>query len=518
MTTVKQPDVTFQVVAGRTTVSLAERKILVVGQMLAGSATAGQLQTNIQNDNSWDTLFGERSMIAAMIRAVRSVNTETQVDAIGIADNGSGVDATGTITIGGTTATAAGSYNVYVGSRRKHKFTISVAATDTVAQVATAIAAAITADDRVPVTAAAVAGVITLTAAHAGTLGNVIGIEIEGTVAGLTTATTAMTGGATDPVLTSVLDVVGDERYQDIIWPWASDISTVKDFVDARFNVNNDVLSGTAWIPSLDTHANLLTTANLHNSPSTTIIGDEIQSEDLYKAPAIFETEWVKASLVGALHALRLTDGAAIGSIVIARDGGLDAIGGPALASKPLFNTPIAGLTVPRAGRGFTRQEIEQLTTAGVTVIGKNRAGNQVILGEVVTTYKTDTAGNPDQSFKFQNYRDTITSIREFFDASTRVDFAQARLTPGDVVPGHDFVNELFIRAKFKEYYTTVSGAGYALSVAGDRALQFFDDNLTLSIDFSTGTVTADMIVPVVVQTRTINAVMRIGFTIGGNG
>ena len=59
MTIVSQPDISLNIVPAVTTVANTEQKVLFIGQKTAaGTATAGTLVTDIQNDNSWDTLFG----------------------------------------------------------------------------------------------------------------------------------------------------------------------------------------------------------------------------------------------------------------------------------------------------------------------------------------------------------------------------------------------------------------------------------------------------------------------------
>src|SRR5512139_1502480 len=216
---INQPKVSVSIVPATQDVSNAPQRILFVGQKVAaGTATAGALVENILNDNSEDTLFGATSMLASMIRAAKRLNQTTQMDAISLADAGAGVAATGSVAVSGT-ATAAGVLTVRVGSYLNHSYSIAVAVGDTATVVGANIAAAITADTKSQVTAANVTGTVTFTAVNKGTLGNDLGIEVAGTVAGLTTVVTGMSGGATDPTLTGVFDVIANKRYQTIVWP-----------------------------------------------------------------------------------------------------------------------------------------------------------------------------------------------------------------------------------------------------------------------------------------------------------
>jgi phage tail sheath gpL-like len=516
MTTILQPKVNVQIVPSSETVANTGQKILFVGQKVAaGSATAGALVENIANGGAEDALFGRDSMLATLIRANKVRNQQIQVDAIALDDNGSGVAATGTITVVGT-ATEAGTLTVIAGSERNHKFAVAVADTDTETTVAAAIVAAVNADLDVPVTAGNVAGVVTFTANNDGTYGNSIPIEVRGSVAGITgTAVVGMASGATDPVLTGVFDVIAEKRYQAIVWPYPNDTAEVRTLLDARFNADGRVLDGVAFTALNDTAGNLATLAGALNSESLVIIGGKTETETNYAGGDIVEIPMVKAAVFAGYRGLRLDEqGVSVSDLVITTNGPLDSFGGPALASKPYFNTPFAELLPIQTGRGFDDSEIETLTgTDGVSVLGNNIAGNTVISGEIVTTYKTDVAGNPDVTFGFLNFVDTASQSREYFFNNYRARFAQSRLTEGDVVKGRDMANATVVRSFSKRLYQDLSGVDFVLLEAGEDALLFFDANLVITIDKASGKVTIQMTVPIVTQLREIAATMKIAFS-----
>ena len=512
MTIILQPKTTVSIVGATQAAENTEQRLLFVGQKVAaGTAPGGGLVENILT-NGEDALFGANSMLAGMIRSARAQNPVTRFDAIPLDDAGGGVAATGTVVFAGT-ATESGEFIITVGSANDYVFSVGVTSGDTATVVGDALAAAITANTDIPVSAANVTGTVTLTADNDGTLGNFIGISASGEVAGLTVTITAFTGGATDPTLTGVFDVVGDNRYQGIVWPYFADTSELRSFLEGRFNVDNKVLDGSGFTSSVDTFANHLTRLNALNSQVLTDFVDEPIDETLYKAPAQFEMPQIKASEFAAIRALRLTDGATIGQFVLASNGPADAFGGPALASKPYFNTPAPDLPLTGTGRGFTEVEIEQLFGAGGSVIGNNVAGNAVIFGEVVTTYKNDAAGTPDISFKFLNYVDTASNVREYFYNNLRSRFAQSRLTEGDVIRGRDQANALTIRAFCERLYQDLSGPDFVLLEAGEDALTFFKNNLNVTIDKADGRATVTMIVPIVTQLREILATIKIAFS-----
>lgn len=512
-----QPDITFNIVPAASTVSNNEQKVLFVGQKLpAGTATAGALTQDIANNTSTiNTLSGEGSMMSEMLRSARALNGVVQFDAIFLDDDGSATDATSVFTITGG-AQEDGNLTFAAGSRANYSFVIDILNGDTADEIGTALEAAINADDDAPYTAANVSGVVTLTSKNGGTLGNLFGIETSGIVDGVSVALTGWSGGTNDPDVSTILDAVGEIRYQTVVWPYISSIETVKDFMDARFNVTNDVQDGVVILATNDSKANLDTLGNVHNSLSTVIIGDLAVSDADYIGPAVHELFYSKISQVAAIRSLRFTEGESIAQFVIGRNGALDSFGGPAIASLPYFNTPMRNIALPDANRGFSRTEIEDLTDAGITIIGSNRTRTDVLLGEVVTTYKTDAASNPDASFKFLNYVDTSSNVREYFFNNSKAQFAQSRLTEGDLIAGRNMANAESIAAFFVGLYNDLSGPDFVLVQAGEEALQFFKSKLTITIDLSIGKVTANMQVPIVTQFREMVATMQIAFSTNG--
>ena len=123
-------------------------------------------------------------------------------------DDDQGVAAVGDITPSGA-QTEAASYTVVVNNIESSQFVISVG--DTVADICTAITAAINGTLEMPVTATDEATSVTLTAKWAGASSNGIIVSIDGsTDAGTTFALTQPTGGLVNPDVQSALDQFGD--------------------------------------------------------------------------------------------------------------------------------------------------------------------------------------------------------------------------------------------------------------------------------------------------------------------
>lgn len=512
------PEVTASIRAAGTTAGLTPEKLLFVGQLNGGSAVSGVLQENILTTAAADALFGVDSPISAAIRRGRRRNTETQFDAIGLADNGSGVDAAGAIVITGP-ATEAGTLVFYVGSKKFNVYSIAIADEDTATDIGDAIEAAIIADANAFVVPVNTAGTVVLTAKNAGTFGNTIGLKSTGTVGGVTVAITVMSSGATDPVLTGVLDVLGDERYQGIVWQFQTDFTEIVDFLDPRFNPTNNVLDGRAFSSVTDTHSNHLTALASLNSKDLYYNADQLIDETDHRGPALLEIPFVKAAEFAAIRALRRTDQAVLGDLVIARSTA-DAFGGIHTNSKPYFNTPFPDLLVPDVGDSFTDIEITQLKDAGAWVIDANRPFSTVIAGEVVSTYLTDGAGNPDPTFTFLNYVDTATAAREYIVNNTRAKYPQFRAASGALIPGVDSANEASLAAFVSELNADLgdlamvnTGVGTIDGVQVDFD-KLFRENLTVTLNPVNGKFTVGAKLFIIVQLRGVIYDFAIAFEI----
>ncbi len=526
MTQIKQPKVTAVIANANVAVANTPQKVLFVGQKVtAGSAPDGVLVTNVGNEGEEDALFGPNSQLAGAIRAFRKINGVNRVDAIPLDDDGSGVPRVVDFTILGT-ATAAGTVTVTVASEENHKFVVPIADTDTATAIGAAITAAVNADLDVPFLCSDAVGAVTLTADNDGTVANDLGVQVDIDAAGITLSVdvTETTPGSVDPTLTGVLDVA-TERYQGVNWPYRDEAALVA-FLGPRFNPTNAILDGVGFSPLVDTLANITDGStgvlDVLNDQSLVYFCDQQETEasgsaskSSYLGPAQNEAGYVKTAYFLAIRALRLTTGENIGSFVTS-SASRDQIGGVALASLPYFNTPIAQLPLVAAGRGWTDSEIETIFDAGGTVLGVNTGGTGALVGEVVTTYKTDAASNPDPTFQFLNYVDTESNIREYRFNNAKARFAQSRLTEGAVARNRDMANAVVIRAFFEQLFKDTGGVDFVLTQSGDVADAFYKANLDVTLDLATGTVTVTDLTPIITQLREITMTMKVAFTVAG--
>lgn len=515
---VSNPRVTLNIIARDALVGLEEHRVLFVGQKTsAGSAAAGFNRETPRTAAEINALYGARSHLACMLRAFREINPYTHVDVLALADNGSGTAATGVITFTGT-ATAAATIYVSVGSAQNNRYELNIANGDTATAIGAALTALITADTSAPFTAANSTGAVTCTAANKGTLANNYLISVLDAydrpvaVPGITVAITGWTGGATNPTLTNLFDPVDGIRYQTVVWPEGYTLATAQTFIDARKNVDNNIMDGTVYVFSNDTYSNVKTTSLATNSSEIVLMTNEKVNATEWKGPHIPEICDVVAARVAASVSLRFEDGFSISNIVSTNEP-LDQFGGIHTASLPYFNTKLLNTKRPLSGTGYSFAEQLDLEKHGVTVIGYNRPNNAIILGQVVTTYQNDPAGNADDTWKWLEWRHTHGVIREYFVLNCRKEFSQYRMSRGTAVPGYAIANEEVIRAFLYQLYDTL--ADLALTVKGRGFRKLFEDRLVVTLDPGNRRATINADVPMVSQLGEIQGTVKFNFQPG---
>lgn len=165
--------------------------------------------------------YGSGSMLAEMVNKFRINEAMMSVHCLAVKENSAGAAATGSIKVTGT-ATASGTINLYIAER---KIQVGVNEGDEAADIATAIAAAITAESKSYAKAEASETTVTLTAKWKGLSGNEIAIKLnkggessgEATPAGITLEITPMSGGTADPDISEALANLGDESYDFVV-------------------------------------------------------------------------------------------------------------------------------------------------------------------------------------------------------------------------------------------------------------------------------------------------------------
>ena len=508
-----KPSTTLNIIGARALQQVTEQRVLLVGQKTSdGSVASGALSQNVpDSDASIEDLFGVKSHLTRMVKDFKAINKVTALDCIPLDDGGSAVSAAATITVATGTATADATIYVYVMDKTKFRTPVSILTGDDQDDIAGKIDTAMSAlEAKFPFVTTSSSAVVTFTSSNGGTVYNGAPIGIEGSVPGISSFTlTAFASGATDPTLTDIFDVIGNIRYQTIGWPAAYATTELKTLLDARFNSSYRVLDGVGVTGEVDTYANLLGGPS-ENSQSILYIADKLVDKTDRKGAAIPNLIDQKIAAFCASRALRLSSGASVTSILttVAPD---DQFGGIALSTLPYQNTQMLGLTVPMPQDEFSLQEVEELTSDGYTIMGANSAYNAVILGEAVTTYQTNAAGDPDTSFFYLNRVDTSSVIREYYSVNLKARYAQTRLTGGDLVPKRDMANEDSIRSFCKRLYSQL--AKLAVTESGSAALTDYETNLSVVVDVGSGSITINQSPLQIGQIRLIIGTVAVNYS-----
>jgi phage tail sheath gpL-like len=272
-------------------------------------------------------------------------------------------------------------------------------------------------------------------------------------------------------------------------------------------------LDGQVFIGFQGTLAEAKTFAGTFNNKAVTVMPNKTTSATTLLGGALVEMDYVLSATFAAIRAVRLLDEAQISPYIVGTSGSLDDVGGMALASLPYMSTPLKDLLpIADINNFWTDEEVTELLDAGCAVIGNNVNNTLPITGQIVTTYLTDELGNEDITFKYVNYFDTFTTIREYMFNNLKTRFAQSRLVEGDVIPGRNDANASTISSYLLGLYQDL--AGLALVDNGREQRKFFADNLKITLDKATGSVAIEMAVVPVVQLRSFEIVMQIVFSI----
>lgn len=389
---------------------------LVIGQRLATGTVAALVPTRVTNKEQAAEYFGRASMLHHMMTVQFLNNDFTETWAIALDDAAGGVKAVGSVTIA-TPPTGAGTLNLYIAGRAVK---VAVAAADTANQIATALAAAITANLDLPVTAA-VDGVtlskVNITARHKGLCGNDIDLRVnyfvgEALPAGLTVTIVAMTGGTTNPDLAAAIAPLGDAHYNIITMPYtdAANLLVLETELALRWGPLR-MIEGHAISAAKGTHGALVTLGNSRNSPHLSIV-----------SAAYFPTPPYEIAAAAA---------------------GVAAFYGNIDPARPLQTLPLAGVLPPAEVNRFTMQENNLLLHDGIATTYVD-AGGVVRIQRMITTYQVNPMNAPDISYldietvltlgylryDFRNYILRKYPRHKLANDGTRYGLGQAVITP----------------------------------------------------------------------------------------
>lgn len=433
---------------------------LMLGQKLAaGSATAGA-PVLVGTAADAGTLFGMGSQLHSMVAAFRANNPDGQLYCLPVADP-SGDPATALIRVD-TVAGAAGTLYLYVGGRR---YEIVLAAADTKITTAAAIVAAITADTAAEVTAVT-DGVdtVTLTAKHEGTCGNLIliganygrGLGTEPMPGGLIlvtlgdeihTAPQYMSGGTGTASYTAALTAVDAENYDHIIWPGATNPSSVLS------SYMNTTTGRWAWTRNQGGHV------YMGVIDSVAQVGTILPDKEWLTLVAL-PGSWSTSYALAAAYA-----GAAARSLDV-------------YAARPLHDLPIEGIMVPLTADAVTASQVETLIGYGATAISSSYRRQTLTTRNGITT-STTLNGSSSRVWQPTTRRYILMRLHRSLYQTLSTTFSRHVIGPDGtrVAPGTPLCTPSDVRGACIAWY---GGQVYAGLVANVKR---FAELLTVEID-----------------------------------
>ena len=475
MSIIRVPKTTFDITAIPEAVQDSPQKILFVGQQIDDTSPPEEIVT-VGVEGEENVLFGTRSQLATAIRAARALNTVTQMDAIPYNDVGVSF-ATGDLTVfAAITTFTVQTVNFSIQSERLFSFSIPIPIGSESDSIAALINTAINASATLLVTSTVLDDVVTLAASLTGEAANFVNFTIANTIEpgqAITFVWTGFSGGAAEPDVSGIAAIIGTTRYQWIVIPDGYDKEVFAIFLDARFNVSNNVLDGRCIQQSTGSQAALEANVSTLNSLNFVQLGNETVAKPLRTGGAIPEYNFTCAAQLAAVAALRLTEGQNIANLLVGNAGSGDNFGGIWTAPVPLHNTPFPNIAIERSNEGWDEPEQVSLNSNGVGFFGNNPGNNQIILGDVVTTYLKDTIGQPDDFWKYLTTVLTASVIREFYVNNNREQYAQTVLTSGNVIPLRKQVSVTSFNAFQVSLYEILANEE-GLVPAGQYAIDFY--------------------------------------------
>lgn len=351
--------------------SLLSYRGLLIGQKTSGGAATANTVVRVTSVADVITQGGRGSMLHRQAIGWFASNKSTEVWIGVLADNGSGVAATGTIVVSGP-ATADGTIALYLGGVR---ITVGVTSGDASTDVATAIGAAVNADLDLPVTAGVVSSTVTLTFRHKGTVGNSYDIrhsfnDGEALPAGVGLAITAMASGATNPTLTSLIAAMAAMWFQIWSHPYtdATSLTALENELADRWGPTRQ-MDGVMVGSASGSFATLTTLGESRNSKHSVIIAQP-----------------------GATPLTPPMEFAAEVAGLVARYGAAD-------PGRPFQTLAMTNALAPAETDQFDPITERNMMLYDGIATTKRAAGGVVQLERVITTYQTNPSGAADTAY-----------------------------------------------------------------------------------------------------------------------
>lgn len=417
------------------------QRSLLIGQITSGGNAAANIPVPLAGLADAKAKGGQGSMLALMADAYIRSDSFGELWVLPVADAGGATGATCTITISGA-PTAAGVLSLYIAASLSNPpLSIPVSTSDTPTTIAAAIVAAVTANPDLPVTAANTNGVVTLTAKNLGAAANDIDVRLnyggsaagEATPAGVGVAIVAMSGGATNPTLTTALANLGDEPFDFIVCPYtdATSLNALKTLLNdqtGRWSWSSQEY-GHVFAANRGTYSGQVTFGNARNNQHETVLG-------FNDSPS---PNWVwSADLAGAA------------AVALRADPG-----------RPLQTLKLSTVLPPPIPSRFPLSERNTLLFDGISTFTVAQDGT-VQLENVITTYQKNGFGQADDSYlEIETMFLLMYVLRDLASVVTSK-YARVKLAADGTrfAPGSAIVTPSIIRADIIAEYQTLEYNG----------------------------------------------------------
>jgi phage tail sheath gpL-like len=411
---------------------------LIIAHRNGGSGPS-DLPIQVQSQVQVQELAGMNSMLAIMVQNYLQNDPFADLWVMMVDDDPAGQPAVGSILISGT-PTEDDTLNVYIAGTC---YQAAVAAGDPTIKTAGRLLAAIRNDPYAIVSAARNTdqSQVDITANFLGDLGNQIDLRLnyygrsagEKTPAGMQITLTQPTGGTTSPDITTGLANLADRPFDFIVMPFtdAGNLNAMQKFLsDATGRWSWATMLYGGCFTALQGSLGQLTNFGIgRNDQHVSVMG-------YWDAP---DPPWVWAAQVGGKCAASLR---------------VD----PGLPLQYMATS----LKAPPTHNRFTLAERNTLLYDGMSTFRVNQAG-QVIIERMCTTYQTNAAGAPDNS-----YLDVETMYGLMFVARDLTNYllslyARKKLVSDITIvqPGSNCVNTTMIGASVVSEYRALEAGGY---------------------------------------------------------
>jgi phage tail sheath gpL-like len=485
------PDINIQLIAGKAPSNMKLRRQLIITQGLStGSFTSGALIENIPSTkDDLKSLCGANSLAYLDLKAFKDINKESPLSAIILADNGSGVAATGSIAFT-VSSPKAGYAEIIVGSDVRNKYSVEVLTTSTATSLGDTLVSLISNDENSPVTAVNSSGTVTFTARNKGTQGNSISIFANYLPFGVTTSITAFSSGATDPSLTGILNKILNVRY-DISFPkWA--LNDVRTHLENKFNTINQTLESYGVYTLIDSYANIQTALQALTYKTINPICLKTVNEANQKGGTIIDLPSVISAQLLATDSLRLVPLAPIAEFMQTPNfiGGLDKV------PVPFHNVKLTKLGQITQGTNWTNDEIANIEALGGSVLVMDDNGVNIVTRErLMSVYKKNNL--TDNGNTFRNLNTTLNSfiVKDILDQQLRSRYSQAVLIEGTEpknVSNVIYVNERAFKVTLVEIFVYLHSIGLVDLDEGGALQKELEQSIKVIVDVSNKTISAD--------------------------